>query len=76
MCGGCRGDGCDACLRTGYKGRVPVVEWLKVSEALRAQVRARDLSGVKPERSLEESAREVLQQGWSNEIEYRRMLGL
>ena len=76
LCGECHGAGCDACLRTGYKGRIPVVEWLKVSEALRAQVRARDLSGVKPQRSLEESAREVLQQGLSNEMEYRRMLGL
>ena len=76
LCGACRGSGCDACLRTGYKGRIPVVEWLKVSEAMRAQVRARDLSGVKPQCSLEESAREVLRQGLSNEMEHRRMLGL
>ncbi len=76
LCGECRGDGCEACLHTGYKGRIPVVEWLKVSENLRAQLRARDLSGVKPQSSLEESGRGVLQQGWSNEMEYRRMLGL
>jgi len=76
LCGECRGDGCEACLHTGYKGRIPVVEWLKVSENLRAQLRARDLSGVKPQSSLEESGRRVLQQGWSNEMEYRRMLGL
>lgn len=76
LCGQCRGEGCDACLRTGYKGRIPVVEWLKVGEGMRAQVRAKDLSGVRPQRSLEESAREVLRRGWSNEKEYRRMLGL
>jgi len=76
LCGGCRGSGCDACLRTGYKGRLPVVEWLRVNESLRAAIRARDLSALNPQRSLEESAREVLRRGLSNQMEYQRMLGL
>ena len=76
LCGACRGAGCETCLRTGYQGRVPLVEWLRVDEAARARIRQRDLASLAPVRLLEESARELLQQGLSNQAEYRRVFGL
>jgi type II secretory ATPase GspE/PulE/Tfp pilus assembly ATPase PilB-like protein len=76
LCSACHGSGCDACLRTGYQGRVPLVEWLRVDEAMRAKIRQRELTALVPARPLEESARELLQQGLSNQAEYQRVFGL
>jgi type II secretory ATPase GspE/PulE/Tfp pilus assembly ATPase PilB-like protein len=76
LCPQCRGAGCAACLQTGYHGRAPAVEWLRVDEKLRAQIRRGALRAVTPQRSLEESARELLRRGLSNEAEYRRAFGL
>jgi len=76
LCSACAGKGCDACLRTGYQGRVPLVEWLRVDDAMRASIRLRELTALAPARSLEESARELLQQGLSNQAEYQRVFGL
>ncbi|HUL54296.1 MAG TPA: GspE/PulE family protein [Opitutaceae bacterium] len=36
-----RGRGCEACRRTGYKGRTGVFEWLRMNEALRELVMRR-----------------------------------
>jgi general secretion pathway protein E len=76
LCSACNGTGCDACLRTGYQGRVPLVEWLRVDEAMRAKIRQRELTALVPARPLEESARELLRQGLSNQAEYQRVFGL
>src|ERR1019366_908260 len=76
LCSACGGAGCDVCLRTGYQGRVPLVEWLRVDEAMRAKIRQRELTALVPARPLEESARELLQQGLSNQAEYQRVFGL
>jgi type II secretory ATPase GspE/PulE/Tfp pilus assembly ATPase PilB-like protein len=76
LCSACQGAGCDTCLRTGYQGRVPLVEWLRVDEAVRAKIRQRELTTLVPARSLEESARELLQRGLSNQAEYQRVFGL
>ncbi|HYV26427.1 MAG TPA: ATPase, T2SS/T4P/T4SS family, partial [Candidatus Eisenbacteria bacterium] len=75
LCRDCSGAGCAVCLQTGYKGRVPLVEWIRVNEALRAQIRLGDLQPVAPQRALEESARELLQRGVSNEAELLRVFG-
>jgi type II secretory ATPase GspE/PulE/Tfp pilus assembly ATPase PilB-like protein len=76
VCAACHGAGCESCLRTGYQGRVPLVEWLRVDDAARVRIRQRDLQGLAPGRSLEESARELLRQGLSNQTEYHRVFGL
>ncbi|MFZ0827270.1 MAG: ATPase, T2SS/T4P/T4SS family [Verrucomicrobiia bacterium] len=76
LCSACQGAGCDACLRTGYQGRMPLVEWLRVEEAMRAKIRQRELTTLVPARPLQESARELLQQGLSNQAEYQRVFGL
>jgi len=34
VCAACDGAGCETCLHTGYQGRVPLVEWLRVDEKI------------------------------------------
>jgi general secretion pathway protein E len=76
LCPGCRGAGCEACLQTGYQGRVPLVEWLRADEAMRIAVRRLEAHTLAPQPPLEISARELLRQGVTNEAEYRRVFGL
>jgi hypothetical protein len=47
-----------------------------VDEAMRAKIRLRELTALVPARPLEESARELLRQGLSNQAEYQRVFGL
>jgi len=76
VCSACGGAGCADCLHTGYQGRLPLAEWLRADEAVRVRIRQRDLSALVPARALEESARELLRQGLSNQAEYQRVFGL
>jgi general secretion pathway protein E len=76
LCQSCDGKGCANCLQTGYQGRVPVVEWLRVDDALRGQIRSRQLRAVAPRRALEESARLLAHSGVTNDAELRRVFGL
>ena len=76
LCSGCAGTGCEACLRTGYQGRVPLVEWLRLNDDARGQVRRRELAGLTPVRPLAVSARRLVQAGVTNEAEYQRIFGL
>jgi len=76
VCRACGGAGCAACLQTGYAGRVPLVEWLRVDGAVAAQIRAHDLQTITPGRTLEQSARLLLQGGVTNAPEYNRVFGL
>jgi general secretion pathway protein E len=75
LCVACCGAKCPACLQTGYQGRVPLVEWLHLTEPIRTQIRARELSAIQPAVSLADSARELLRQGLSNDLEMKRVLG-
>jgi type II secretory ATPase GspE/PulE/Tfp pilus assembly ATPase PilB-like protein len=76
VCGACAGGGCETCLHTGYQGRVPLVEWLRVDEKLREQIRRRELSAIVPETTLETAARSLVNQGVTNEAEFNRVFGL
>jgi type II secretory ATPase GspE/PulE/Tfp pilus assembly ATPase PilB-like protein len=76
LCRKCQGAGCVDCLQTGYQGRVPVVEWLRSDDVLRGQIRTHQLRSVLPRRSLEESARILVEKGVTNEAERRRIFGL
>ena len=75
LCGECTGKGCPACLQTGYRGRVPVVEWLRVSDAQRRRVAAADLGELVAQPSLADSAQTVLRAGLTNQAELNRVLG-
>jgi len=74
LCGSCVGRGCAECFDTGYRGRTPVVEWLRVDETLRKKLRADGPDAIQPQRTLESAARELLQRGLSDEKERGRVL--
>jgi type II secretory ATPase GspE/PulE/Tfp pilus assembly ATPase PilB-like protein len=76
LCRDCGGAKCATCLQTGYQGRVPLVEWLRVTDTLRAQIRSADLNNVTPQPPLAESARDLVNQGLSDQTEMQRVLGL
>ena len=76
VCSTCYGSGCETCLHTGYQGRVPLVEWLRVNESLREQIRRRELSAILPAQTLEASARSLVNEGVTNETEFKRVFGL
>ena len=75
-CPDCRGEGCETCLGTGYQGRLPLVESLRMNETVRDQVRRSDLSALAPAQSLTETARRLVNQGVTDEAEYKRIFGL
>jgi len=75
VCSACEGRGCDACLHTGYQGRAPLVEWLRVTETMREQIRRRELSALVSVQTLESSARCLVNQGVTNETEFKRIFG-
>lgn len=76
LCIGCGGAGCTTCLGTGYRGRVPLVEWVRLDDAMRTQIRRGNVGVVVPKKSLETSARELMAQGVSDEKEYKRVFGV
>lgn len=76
LCSECGGDGCKQCLRTGYGGRVPLVEWLRVDVTVRERIRRRDLAALVPSQTLETAARALVNAGVTNESEFRRIFGL
>ena len=76
LCVECSGAGCQACLHTGYRGRMPVMEWLKLDNAMREAIRRCELEGLVPRKTLEQSARELLSRKLTNDTEYARTFGL
>ena len=76
LCAQCAGAGCESCLRTGYHGRVPIAEWLRLTEPLRRAVRDAEFGGLTPPQPLEISARDLLGRAITNEAEYRRVFGI
>ncbi|HLX72430.1 MAG TPA: ATPase, T2SS/T4P/T4SS family [Verrucomicrobiae bacterium] len=76
LCAACGGTGCETCLHTGYQGRVPLVEWLRVNETIREKVRRRESSSLVAMQTLEASARALVEQGVTNEAEFQRLFGL
>jgi type II secretory ATPase GspE/PulE/Tfp pilus assembly ATPase PilB-like protein len=76
LCRDCHGAKCPACLHTGYLGRFPILEWFIPDDASRERIRSDGPSAVQLACTLEQSAREVWQQGLSDETEYRRIMGM
>ena len=74
-CPECGGQGCAACLQTGYRGRLPLVEWLRLDDQLRPLVAARNLAGLSAHPPLAQSARQLVQQGLTSDAEIARILG-
>ncbi|HEY4417016.1 MAG TPA: ATPase, T2SS/T4P/T4SS family [Verrucomicrobiae bacterium] len=76
VCSACTGAGCETCLQTGYQGRVPLVESLRMDETVREKIRGGELAAIAPVQTLENAARSLLQSGVTNEVEFKRIFGL
>ena len=74
-CPACDGRGCPRCLQTGWRGRLPLVEWLRISEDVRRQLRSSGADAIRPRQTLAESAREVRDRALSDDQELERCLG-
>ena len=74
-CASCSGTGCDACLTTGYRGRLPVVEWVRLNESSRARVRSGKTETLRPDVPLREAARMLVAAGRTTGEEIARVLG-
>jgi type II secretory ATPase GspE/PulE/Tfp pilus assembly ATPase PilB-like protein len=75
VCQKCGGPGCKDCLQTGYRGRIPALEYLLVDESLRRQVREGGPSAVAAEPSLQQGAWALVQSGITKMEEYERFFG-
>ncbi len=76
VCTACDGTGCKDCLHTGFNGRVPLIEWLRLDDSLRAQIRRGELSALVPKQMLAAEAQSLVNQGVTNEREFKRVFGL
>lgn len=76
FCPTCHGDGCESCLRTGDKGRAPLLEWVKPDEPMCERLRNQDTTAIAPSISLEAAGRALVERGLTNDAELRRVLGV
>ncbi len=75
FCASCRGSGCAECLGTGFHGRIPAVELLKVSEPLRSDLGVNKLGNFAAKPSLRERAEALVRDGVTSGAEVVRILG-
>jgi type II secretory ATPase GspE/PulE/Tfp pilus assembly ATPase PilB-like protein len=75
ICKNCSGKGCENCEQTGYQGRWPVVECLRVTDELRGRITAHAFEALTAKPSLADNARTLVDGGITNEAELRRVFG-
>ncbi len=75
LCRICHGKGCPACLGTGYRGRLPAVEMVRVTGPLRSKLSARTLEGLVAKPSLRERVQHLVESGLTDPAELDRVLG-
>lgn len=73
VCDACGGEGCGDCIGTGYRGRVPVIEWLRVDDSIRERIRRGDR--IEPAESLRAVAEALVERGLTNQREIDRVIG-
>lgn len=75
VCNSCKGAGCASCEGTGYRGRVPAVEWVRVTQSVRHDFLTGGMAAVKPEISLEAAVADLVSRGLTTSSESIRVLG-
>ena len=75
LCSHCKGEGCNSCVNTGYRGRLPIVEWLSSTDSMRAELRACGAASIEPSQNLKGSGDALIGQGLTSPAEVRRVLG-
>lgn len=72
LCPDCSGAGCQSCFGVGYRGRVPFLEMLQVTDAMRNDIENNRLAKMMPDYSFEKSRDDLLGQGITTEAELKR----
>ena len=75
ICPDCKGSGCGGCLKTGFQGRIPIVEWIRLTPALRRRVQEEGDQALHPEVPLAQAADQLVSSGMTTDTERRRVLG-
>lgn len=75
QCPSCQGKGCDACLKTGFRGRALLVEHLVIGKPERSAISRRDFGALKPEHPLADQAQSAVARGLTTSSELSRVLG-
>ena len=75
LCMHCSGKGCPNCLQTGYRGRLPLVESLRLTDSLRRDVAQARIENLAAPFSLKDSAVLLIESGLTNQAEVERVLG-
>ena len=75
LCSACSGKGCATCLHTGYRGRLPLVEYIHIDSPMRRRISLHDLelSAAKP--SLGDNGNALVAAGATDVSELKRVLG-
>ena len=76
VCPECKGKTCEKCLKTGYHGRIPIGEWVSMSDKIREQLRNDGPSGITPSsQNLTDQAFKLVKEGLTTEAETQRVIG-
>lgn len=75
LCDECSGASCATCLTTGFRGRLPIVEFVAVTPPLRAAFAAGNLEKLRPAVPLEERVRALVTTRRTSADEAERVLG-
>ena len=75
FCKNCSGKGCERCIQTGYHGRLPAVECLRVTDPMRRDIASGAIENLSARPSLSDNAQSLVDAGLTNEAELRRVLG-
>lgn len=75
VCAQCNGKGCQHCVQTGYRGRMPIVETVRINDELRSAIRERGPAAIAPSQTLRVVAQRLVEQGITNDAEINRVLG-
>lgn len=75
ICKNCSGKGCEECVQTGYRGRWPAVECLRVTDEIRRHIAAHTFEALTAKPSLADNARMLMENKTTNEAELQRVFG-
>lgn len=75
LCPVCGGPGCNECLETGFRGRIPIAEFAAFDDDLRKRIRTEGTEGIRPQEPLHANARRRVREGVTSNDEISRLLG-
>jgi type II secretory ATPase GspE/PulE/Tfp pilus assembly ATPase PilB-like protein len=75
VCRSCGGEGCEACLKSGYHGRVPVIEMFRIDEQNRSALRNLGPAAIEPKPTLKQAAQLLVEESLTNQTELERLFG-